>query len=153
MANNIVTRHFDLTLTQGSADAFVQGVINTEIVPENGIGLRMTRLEMLKPYMPAVAAADRQWSITRDTKTAVANLSDPDCMYADGDKMVLVTSGAVHQKLREENELNSVFVVEPQIYIQLDSTATTLTNTFYFRLHYEEVKLSEVEILRLLNNV
>jgi hypothetical protein len=40
--------------------------------------------------------------------------------------------------------------VEPLIYAHLDSAATGLTLTAYMRLFYREVKLSEVDILRML---
>lgn len=152
MANSIVTRYFDVTLTQGSNDAFVEAQIDTGILPENGVGFKILRLEILRPYLPGIQACSREWSITRDTKTAVANLSDPDCIYVDGNRCILVTSGMNIEQLREEHELSSVYIVEPTIYCQLDSALTVQAATMYMRLHYEEVKMSEVEILRILNN-
>jgi len=49
-------------------------------------------------------------------------------------------------------EIQGVFLVEPTIYGQLDSAATGLTLTAYWRIYYEQLALNEVDILRVLNN-
>lgn len=150
-----ISRHFDLTLTQGSNDAFVQGSIVTDLEPADGLAYVITRAEIVRPVPIAMAnSALIEWSVTRDTKSAIALMSDPDCMYHDGIALKMTTSGATMDRIRTEVVFeDGLFVVEPYLYVQLDSANTTATNTAYFRFWYEQQKLSEVEILRLLNNV
>ena len=151
-----IPRHFDLTLTQGGADAFVEGEILTELVPADGLPYVITRAEFqLEQAMPVANGANVEWSICRDTKAAVAPISDPDCFYSN--QIWEVAAGATQiwiQDLRHEVSFPAgLFVVEPSIWVQLDSGSTGLSNVMHCRLWYEQQKLSEVEILRLLNNI
>lgn len=149
-----VSRHFDVTLTQGGADAFVQGTIATGLDPSDGIAFVLVGIEVVFPIPFGGTASNVQWSVTRDTKTAIAYYDDQDCLYSDGLGTIMQTSGMRLQQLRTEVAFDrGIFIVEPSIYAQLDSNATSAANTAYMRLHYEQQKVSELEILRLLNNV
>lgn len=156
MATNTVSRYLSLTTTQGGADAFVQAQVDTEIIPADGMGKRITAIELLfTPNFLLSVAADAyvKWSLSRDTKTAIGEYSDTDIVYGDGIEFTFLTSGA---GVNRHNQMwippVGIFLVEPIIYAQLDSNATGNTITANWRIHYEDVKLSEVEILRLLNN-
>lgn len=153
---NTIARYLNITTTQGSADAFVQGSVDTGIIPADGMCKKVTAIELLfTPNFLLSISADAfvKWSFTRDTKTAIAEYSDPDCMYGDGIEFTFLTSGA---GVNRHNQMwippVGLYLVEPTIYAQLDSNATGNVITANWRIHYEDVKLSEVEILRLLNN-
>lgn len=156
MAEKLVIDRFrNIAVTQGSADAFVQGTETTGISPSMGIAWVLTRLEVFFPQSNALqnVSADFSvhWSLTRDSKTAVSDFSDADCMAAGGFYGSLTTSGQIILPAYYQYEFGSgLLVVEPEVYFQLDSAATGLTLSPGVRLHYEEVKVSEVEILRML---
>lgn len=149
-----VARYFSATATQGSADAFVQASIDTGIIPADGVGLRVVTMEVVHGTLSAVSAdGDIQWSVTRDTKTAVTGYNDDDSILYDGVWWALTTSGQISgQLLHRYPQVEGVFIVEPTIYFQLDSAATGAQNTAFLRIYYEEQRLSEVDILRILNN-
>ena len=152
MAVNIA-RHFDITLVQGAADAFVEGAIVTGLIPADGLAIKLTRAEIFLP-LTAQTNWTREWAFARDTKLAVPTIADPDTLYSDGDEMNFTTSGNTVVNRRKEIIFpDGVYVVEPNIYVTLDSSTTGLANQVSFRIFYESVKLSEVEILRLLNNI
>lgn len=154
MATTIL-RNFNATLTQGSADAFVEGSISTGLQPADGFAFRILVVEILLAQgLPINNNPRIEWSICRDSKLAVAGLDDEECMYSDAIENRLLTSGAAQTRcLITHRPEGGLLVVEPTIWIQMDSNNTTLSNSADFRLHYDTVKLTEVEILRLLNNV
>lgn len=155
-SQNLVPRYLSATLTQGGADAFVQATVLTDIVPENGYGLRVIGVEIEQRTADVVAAAANsiwEMSFARDTKAAIADLADPDVWMTWKLVNRVVASGA---SLQECSRLivpaATSILVEPYVYIQLDSASTGVANVVNVRIHYEEVKLTEIEILRLLNN-
>lgn len=150
-----IARYLTITCTQGSADAFVQGSVDTGIIPEQGLGLRVISIEFAIATAMAAVSADFEivWSLTRDTKIAPASYNDDDCILFDGISGSLTTSGQIVLPYRRQySPVEGVFLVEPTIYGSLDSTATGLTMTGYWRIYYEEVAMTEVDILRVLNN-
>jgi hypothetical protein len=150
-----LARFRNVKCTQGSADAFVQATEYTGIDPSGGKGWMLTRLEVAIPVLPGIQAlsadAEMHWSVSRDSKTAVVSLDDADSIAMGGFFNSLTTSGQVLVPALFVHEFApGIIVVEPTIFFQLDSTATGLANVNDFRLYYEEVKLSEVDILRML---
>lgn len=155
MAEKIL-RSLYARLTQGAADDFVQASIETLLEPSNGVAFRVVVVEFLNTSAVAPAAlanSEVSWSITTDTKAAVAKYDDTDTIMADGYRAQLLTSGAVLIPNRfVYKDPTNFLIVEPFVFLQLDSTATGVVNSFDVRLYYEEQKMSEVEILRLLAN-
>lgn len=153
-------RFLSITATQGAANAFVEASVSTELLPENGFAYKITQMEVVQRVgasrvLTDTADSNLVWSLCRDTKTAVANYSDNDCLMCGG--TLYNYSGAAFAFLNNQREVIvpsvvGLYVVEPTLYFQLDSTGITAAQTMDVRLYYEEVKLSEVEILRLLNN-
>lgn len=155
MANPALARYRNIQAVQSGADAFVQATEVTGIDPSRGVGWLLKRLELNFPLASGLAglSADStiEWSMTRDSKAAAASLDDSDCVMADGLINALTTSGEIIvPKMFMYHFPDGVVVVEPEIYVQLDSNGTGLTLTGNFRLYYEEVKLSEVDMLRML---
>lgn len=154
MANVTIARYLTAQCVQGSADSFVQDAITTGLVPADGFAFKLTRMVYDVNPLPLVANCDRTFSLTRDTKTAVCKYDDPDTLFMQMDVARLVTSGGFIAPASGMIDFpDGIYVVEPTIYLQLDSSTTSLTMTMNARFYYEEVKLSEVEILRLLNNI
>lgn len=150
-----IPRYLSMTTTQGDADTFAESSIATDILPENGVVYQITQIDFLLRNPMQALAADFyiQWSLTRDTKTSAATIADPDTFMFDRLTMALTTSGKVLiPNLFTYKELKGLYIVEPIIYAQLQSLTTGLTLVADWRITYEEVKMSEVEILRVLNN-
>lgn len=159
MANeNKIMRYLSGTATQGSADAYVELGIATGIVPADGLALQIERIDICGKDTDTawqVGAAQRlMMAVSRDTKTAMPEFSDPDVLWKYVIEFGISTSGAfTHHRSMSITPPSGLFVVEPTIYFQLDSTSFGQALDFDVRLYYTEVKLSEIEILRLLNNV
>lgn len=152
-----IARHLSFNSSPGAADVFGQTQFATGLIPADGFAFKILRVVysfvQTTLFQGISADCDVYWSLTRDTKTAVANLYDQDCINYGGFSISLTTSGqVVIPHVHEWIPPDGVFIVEPYLYFQLDSTATVLSPEVNGRVYYEEVKLSEVEILRLLNN-
>ena len=150
-----ILRFLTITMTQGSADAFIEGSADTGIVPEDGVALEIVRAEIaFSTVLEAVSADfDIIWTLSRDTKVAVAGYGDNDSLLYDGISGSLTTSGQLLIPLRHNYpDMSGVYLVENTVYGQLDSNATGLTLTARWRLWYREVAVSEIDILRILNN-
>jgi hypothetical protein len=149
-----IAKYLSASATQGGADAFVETAITTNLVPSDGYAFKLTKMFWdATGYEGLGNNMTTEFGLSRDTKAAVARYSDADCMYYNGYIIEEITSGALQRPLSGEVDFpDGIYVVEPTIYLDLDSTGTSATKTLHVRLYYEEVKLSEVEILRLLNN-
>lgn len=155
MAGEKIQRYLSLTATQGGADTFVQASVATDIIPEDGLVYKVLGIDVqLSAAMQTITGdAALYWSFSRDTKSALCALSDPDCMLMDGVVMPLTTSGwIVLPAAYRYTDMSALYIVEPTIYLQVSSVTTGLVNIVNARIYYEEVKMSEVEILRILNN-
>ncbi len=145
----------NITVTEGGADAFVQVTDPTAISPSSKIAWLIKRIQvmfdldiLLENVSADFAVA---WAVARSTDTAVPSLDDKDTLYAGGFSGSLTTSGQILiPKLHEwDAPGEGLLMVSPQLFYTLDSTATGLALSADFRIWYEEVTLSELEILRL----
>lgn len=153
MAANIA-KYLSATLTQGSADAFVEAAITTNLVPADGYAFKVSHIAYDGLLQAGVNNSYCEFAISRDTKTAVPHYDDPDTLFYFKRRAVFATSGLSLENVSDVLTLqNGIYIVEPTIYVDMDSSATAAVQTMNIRIYYEEVKLTEVEILRLLNNV
>lgn len=148
-----IARFRNITLTQGGADAFVQATEATGISPSSGVVWMLRRAEIEFPQSAALQNISADCAVhvalTRDTKAAMSDLNDSDTLMVDGFFASLTTSGqVVIPQVLYHDFPDGILVVEPNLYAHLDSAATGLTLTAYLRLFYDEVKMSEVDILR-----
>jgi len=150
-----VARFRNITLTQSGADAFKETTETTGIDPSSGQAWLLKRVEVLFAGAAGLqgisADCNIEWSLSRDTKAAMSTLADSDVIHQASIFNALTTSGEILiPGLYGYDFPDGVLVVEPTIYAQLDSASTGLTLTAYMRIYYETVKLSEVDILRML---
>lgn len=151
-----IARFQHLQLLEGGADAFVQGTLDTGIVPENSEAWEITLIEVqFSSTQLEGLSADHSIviSLSRDTKTSTIGFDDPDCVAIFGFSGALTTSGTYQNQLvqRWVPPAGTIFV-EPTIYAQLDSNGTGVAVNCQMRLHYRLVKVNEIDILRLLQN-
>jgi hypothetical protein len=151
-----VAQYRNITLTEGGADVFVQATEYTGIDSGAGYGWLIKRIETMIPLAQAIEAiaADNSiaFSLSNRSLTAVGDLTDSDVIYVDGTAGQLVTTGfGTAQRKFVWDAPDGVIVVSPALYAQLDSTGTGLSLTAHMRIYYEPVKLTELEILRMLS--
>lgn len=151
-----ILQYRNIVVTQGGADAFVQVTEPTGIDADRGMGWMIDRVEVMFGNDIALqnVSADFSisWSLTRDSETAIVSLDEASAIFAGGIAGSLTTSGQillprVHTWIAPQG----IVVVNPNLYAQLDSDATGLTLSADFRIYYSSVKLSELEILRMLS--
>ena len=142
-----------ISMLQGGADAFVQGQLSTLINPSDGVGWMVKKIEMAFSTALAAVSADFnvKYALSRLTKAAMPDYSADDVILADGFSGSLTTSGQiVLPQLISYDVPDGVLVVGDTLYAQLDSDATALTIQAYMRIWYEEVRVTELEILRMI---
>lgn len=156
MATARIAQYRDIVLTQGSADAFVQATENTGITPSLKTAWQILGVEFM--FSPSVSlesvSADFniQWSLSRESLAASPGLDNADVLYADGIAGSLTTSGQILiPRCYRWQAPAGMAIVAPTIYAQLDSNATALTLAGTMRVYFEEIALSELEILRMLS--
>lgn len=144
------------TLTQGSADAFIQASIATALT---GLTKTAYRMALLEFEVPSIwnDGRDLQLSLTRKSYAAM-----PTSMVLEKSNIFywrrfvsLTTSGAAmyDRVLRFTwTDDDAPIIVEDPIYAQLDSAATTASNVVYGRIGYWQDTISEVDRLTLIAN-
>lgn len=140
------------TVVQGSADAFKEEMAATALT---GQTKRAYRIDAILIEWPTVLNIDNQvsleLSITRRSKAAMPRISDIDVIYKAkiiGD--IVTSGGALTSGIVTFEPDGDLLIVEDPIYIQVDSNATALANTFSWQIRYTDKTISEVDRLTLL---
>jgi hypothetical protein len=137
---------------QGGADAFVESEIPTAL---SGIGNASFRVREILFQFSNIGEVDCDQTIalSRRSKTAMPLVTDRDVLAMVSLVFRITTSGATYtsyifrQTFTEDDDLR---IVEDPLFLQLDSTNTSLTLTGYCRIGYERVNISQVDRLTLL---
>lgn len=133
------------TCTQGSADAFVQTQIPTGLSTLNNFAYRIRCVEWQGSVLPGVDS-NIVVSMSRRTKTATPSWTDPDTIFMHVESAELVTSGFVVQSGTRIWEPNGeAYIVEDNVFCQLDSATTSASNFGSFRLSYDIIRITDAE--------
>jgi len=139
-----------ITLTQGSADAFVQGSVLTGLTGNQAYRLLGVAWEMTSS-LTTTNAAEYQVALSRRSKASQPLTSDTDVLWVLRWQNLFTTSGEV---MRDKSGYwkpdNEVPIVEETIYAELDSNATSTANTFIIRLDVELDTMSPIDRLNLI---
>lgn len=141
-----------ISLVQGGADAFVQGSVVTGLGARQAYALKGVGIQLLS-NIPATEAANIQVAITRRSKTAMPNVSDPDVLhYFEIHARSLSAVGFAANMSRYIYQLApfNIPLVEDPIYACLDSAATTIVNSVIVRLDVELDSISDIDRLNLI---
>jgi len=143
-----------VTLTQGSADAFVQGSILTNL-SGSGQAWKVRQVwREISSVSTGFPGADCEFSvaITRRSKAAMPLISDTDVVWKDQHVFGVTTSGATDFDgvIIDNFDDPGIIMPEDTIYAQLDSTGTGGAVTAILRINYEIVKISELDRLTIL---
>lgn len=145
------------TVTQGGADAFAEGEIQTALQGQtrNAYKISSVSYEFTFTTFPtaAVANQDLDLCLSRRSKAAMPLISDADVIKKWSFGAMYLSGVAAHVGIPNVGiwvpELETV-VVEDPLYLQIDSTATGLAITGLVAIEYELVTISEVDRLTLL---
>jgi len=146
-----------VSVTQASADAFVQGVIDTQISTNSNAVWSVRHVDFyLNPQNcyawanPADIAVSM--CLTDASKTSVVDPGDQDwlegAVFAINAAAAAVCSILVPCYLDKELP-GGLLVASPALYFGLKTFNTGVANTAICRIWYEPVRVSEIELLRL----
>jgi len=143
-----------LSVTQGGADTFTQVAIDTDLTADGKSAWQFTRMKAFWSNGYVAAATDQILSAILSTQaTTVTVPTDPE-EIARVTWAVANTAGVAVAYPVELIKVVDVSIdritVQPTLYASVSSTTTGLTNVVYFEFEYEVVKLSDIEVLRLL---
>jgi hypothetical protein len=144
-------------------NTFTEVAIATGLLPSGGYGYRILDIEFGHTVANApfvLGTTTPTWNIkgqlTAQSKTAILAYDDPALLAGGclGQMGLLTTSGVQQLDFELPWELNipsEVIVVTPNIYLGLVTSSAQVSAYFSARVYYEPVKLSEVEILRIIS--
>lgn len=145
-----------LTLTQGSADAFVATSLSTGLTNTGTLAWRIRELLFElgaaggAQNNGAVGASGIDFGLARVEPAAALNITAKSLIYKYKQYNTLTTSGAIPEQqiiTLQYGEDDGPVLVEDTIYGYLDSHASSLSNVVYVRLGLEQIKVTESERL------
>jgi len=148
------------TATQGAANGFIQATVATGVTPQVGYGLILLGWEWQLAPTSSVSAAATMFNLnvvmTKDTQTAILGETNTNVLSASGllvfgPAAANVGLGLIQQPVAIDlQKYGQILAVTPNLYVSVDSTGLTSALTVEGRIFYESIKLSELEILRIL---
>lgn len=143
-----------ITLTQGGADAFVQGSVSTGLQSPQAYRLAGIAFGFSNAGLLAIASA-QLWNlmltVTRRTKAALPEVTDNDVIKRFSLFSNFVTSGAtVFEGDFYWKPDFEIPLVEDEIYAQLDSDGIGAAVTMNVRLDVEVDRISDIDRLTIL---
>lgn len=155
MAKNTPALRLTFTAVQGSADAFVEVAVPTGLVSVGSGAKTGIRILEIAVEQSSFAEVDSSYEVaaTRKTMAAMPTSDEPSLLFKSRKQVSITTSGSifipdlVHRW--QPQEAANIIIVEANVYIQLDSTGSSLTNAIYGYLLGEYVTVTETERLQL----
>lgn len=140
-------------VTQGGADTFTAATIDTGLTVDGKSGWLITGFHAFWSDGYTAAAADMVASAVLATQATVTVMSD-DEEIARVTWAVANTAGVAVTYPLDLVKSAPIFgervTVQPNIYVHSSTTTTGLTNDMYYVVEYEIVKMSDLEVMRLL---
>lgn len=154
MATKAALSYLTATLTQGSADAFIQAQISTALSGQTKVCYRLRELLIQGPQAHG-ASVTQELSLTRKSFAAMPTALEKSLIHRWSRSASFTTSGLtmVESTIRLLwGEDDAPIIVEDPIYAQYDSATTSAASTIYIRLGYVTDSISEVDRLTLVAN-
>jgi hypothetical protein len=140
-------------VTQTGSDTFTSAAIATGLTVDGKSGWSIHAIEAFWSDGAAIAAGD--WTL--DAKLATVSTSTA---FSDDDEIGRLSWGQQNtagvavtvpfEPLKGYGLLEPRVTVQPSIYVSVASTGTSNANDVVFRVYYEIIKLSDLEVMRLL---
>jgi hypothetical protein len=139
------------TLTQGSADAFVQSQLSLSQVDGFAMDLREVLIEW--PRLGSAANENFEIAMTRKSFAAMPTILEPSLVWKKKLILDFATSGLylfADGVMKIDFATKTHLLVEASTFLQLDSNASTFSNVVRVRLGYDFVKISSEDRLELI---
>jgi len=145
-------RFLAASVVQGSADAFAETEFQTGLSNVTRQAYRIRRIEW---YVPAPIGADSNIAmcLRRNSSASLSTLVGNPMIAGFDQTMELTTSGMVLIPKMGPMLVNTyakdeeLLVVEESLFLQIDSTGTSASNTGFIRVGYETRAITENERL------
>lgn len=140
-------------ITQTGNDTFTASEILTGLTVDGKAGWQINGFKAFYSNGYTAAAADQIANCILATISTVTtpNLDDEIARVSWG---VANTAGVAvaypFEPIKQAVIQEPRVTVQPELYIQAATTTTGITNSFYYEISYEIVRLTDVEVLRLL---
>ncbi len=138
------------SVTQGSADAYAEQVINTNIQQEGRLVYVVTDAVV---EVSAQGTNDTiEIALCRQTKSSLPYINDPDVLSKFVWMSALTTSGATElTRLQHRSFAEPIPIAVPQLFFQLDSSGAAGALTAYLMLRYYTERVTEAQFFRIAN--
>lgn len=140
-------------VTQGGADTFTAVAIDTNLTPDGKIGWLIKSIKCFWENGYLGVATDSTISAILATQATVTTPDDNEELarvnWAIANTAGVAVAFPMHLQ-KTEFAADDRITVQPTLYVQISSATTGLTNVVYFEIEYEAVKMTELEVLRLL---
>lgn len=141
--------------TQGSADAFIQTTLATALAGQTTEVAQVREVQMEFTGAIPIAASQYEFEIGLKSAAAVSTLADKTVLFRYKWGVDFATSGAVTAPLIYRftfDDQEGFYLVTDPIYVRFDTNGTSNTNTCYWRIGYELVKINANDRLTALTN-
>jgi hypothetical protein len=144
-----VLKYLFATLTQGSADAFIQASIATAFGVDKTVGV-IRSIEVLWPRLGIAANSNAEIYLTTKSFAAVPVFgTDKSILWGAKRFAELATSGGyvnpagLSRDVWDDDDPFAPIICESTLYAQFDSSNTTLTGTAYLKIGYVEDTMND----------
>lgn len=140
-------------VTQGGADTFTTVAIDTNLTADGKSGWEIAAFSGYWSNGETAAAADSDVNLVLAAQSTVTTFDQDEEIYRLNWSVANTAGVAVAYPLnlvKREVLIQPRVTVQPILWVQASSTSSGLANVFYFEINYDIVKLSDLEVLRLL---
>lgn len=138
------------SVTQGGADAFVQGSITTPFGVDKTIGV-IEMIDIIWPSVSTAVAATLEWALTVKSFAAMPVLATDRSLLVYRKRQALGASVASYWSVmtliagKDWPVDMPLIMAEPTLYQQFDSASTTLTQSLSIRIGYREDTMNDAD--------
>jgi len=140
-------------VTQGGADTFAAATIETNLTADGKAGWEIVALSAYYSNGELAAAADSDVNCILATQSTLTTFDQDEEIYRLNWAVANTAGVAVAYPLnlvKRELLISPRLTVQPNIYVQVASTLSGIANSMLYEIHYNIVKLTDLEVLRLL---
>lgn len=142
------------TLIQSAANTFTQATIDTNISIDGKFGWEITGFKVYASTLyTEVTTADYELEAllaTQATTVTTMNQAEEIARVEWANNFSTAAVAYPVEPIKMALMLESRATVQPQIYVGINSTGLTAAARIYYEISYDIIKLSELEVMRLL---
>jgi len=142
-----------VVVTQTGNDTFTTGSIDTGLSADGKAAWKINSIKAFASNLYTAAAADQTLSAILSSQATVTVPFDPEELGRVNWAVANTAGVAVAYPVEQEKMVlvpEDRLTVQPTLYAQVSSVGTGIANVVYFEISYDVVKLSDIEVLRLL---